>query len=120
MLLVNEVPDRTADALAGKRTLAVRLGPPGVAWLYGALQFCALAGAAGFVVDQDLPWWSFLALVVVLAPLLASARAGGPSRPAALDPGQPGRAYPRLPLACGGAAGEPAGLTVGRPWTGME
>ncbi len=87
MLLVNEVPDRTADALAGKRTLAVRLGPPGVAWLYGALQFCALAGAAGFVVDQNLPWWSYLALVVVLAPLLASARAGwqpAPADPAAL------------------------------------
>lgn len=82
VLLVNEVPDRTADALAGKRTLAVRLGPPGVAWLYVVLQLGALAAAAGVVADGDLPWWSFVALVAVLVPLLASSRAGWPPAPA--------------------------------------
>lgn len=87
VLLVNEVPDRTADALAGKRTLAVRLGPPGVRWLYSALQLGALAAAASFVIEGDLPWWSFVALAVVLVPLLASSRAGwqpAPPDPAAL------------------------------------
>ncbi|TAK53356.1 MAG: prenyltransferase [Gammaproteobacteria bacterium] len=82
VLLVNEVPDRTADAAAGKRTLAVRMGLPGVRWLYGALQLGALAVAAGLVADQGLPWWSLIALVVVLVPLLASSRAGWPPAPA--------------------------------------
>ena len=84
VLLVNEIPDRTADAATGKRTLAVRLGPPGVPRLYGVLQLGALAAAAGLVADGDLPWWSFVALVVVLAPLLASSRAGW--QPASADP----------------------------------
>jgi len=40
-LLVNEFPDRRADAAAGKRTLVVRLGPGRATWL-----FLGLAGVA--------------------------------------------------------------------------
>jgi 1,4-dihydroxy-2-naphthoate octaprenyltransferase len=60
ILLVNEVPDRSADARAGKRTLAVRLGPAGTAALYRANNLLALlvvlaAAAAGLT-----PFWAAL------------------------------------------------------------
>jgi 1,4-dihydroxy-2-naphthoate octaprenyltransferase len=54
---MNEVPDRNADARAGKRTLVVRLGAPGTRVLYlclhvGASAALLLAGALQFI-----PWW---------------------------------------------------------------
>jgi 1,4-dihydroxy-2-naphthoate octaprenyltransferase len=41
VLVMNEVPDRNADAATGKRTLVVRLGSRRTAWLYAALQVAA-------------------------------------------------------------------------------
>lgn len=49
ILLINEVPDRAADAAAGKRTLPVRLGAEATVWIYRGLHatgFAALAVAA--------------------------------------------------------------------------
>jgi len=57
ILLMNEVPDRDADARGGKRTLVVRLGIVATRRLYLALHLTAcvafvLAAAVGL-----LPWW---------------------------------------------------------------
>jgi 1,4-dihydroxy-2-naphthoate octaprenyltransferase len=67
ILLMNEVPDRKADAVVGKRTLAVRLGAEGTRSLYLGLQLTAcvafvLAGTLALV-----PWWIAI-LVLLLLP----------------------------------------------------
>jgi len=51
LLLINGLPDAAADRQVGKRTLAVRLGPTGVAVLYGAL----VLGAHAWLVISV--WW---------------------------------------------------------------
>lgn len=55
ILLANEVPDARADAAAGKRTLAVRLGPAGTARLYLALQVVAVAPLGVLAAGGALP-----------------------------------------------------------------
>src|SRR5512137_1361746 len=60
ILLINEVPDSAADASAGKRTLAVRLGTGGVRMLYQFLTLVALGAAVALVVRHDLPRWAML------------------------------------------------------------
>ncbi len=67
ILLVNEVPDSAADALVGKRTLAVRLGEGGVRTLYGVLTGVSLAAGLALVGRGDLPWWAAIPLVAVAA-----------------------------------------------------
>lgn len=51
VLLMNEVPDRAADAAVGKRTLPVRLGLDATAWLCRGLHalslVCAVLGSLG-------------------------------------------------------------------------
>lgn len=75
ILLMNEVPDRDADARAGKATLVVRLGLPATRRLYLGLQAgaCAtlvLAAALGL-----LPWWVAL-MSLLLLPAAWSAAQG--------------------------------------------
>ncbi len=41
ILFINEFPDRSGDAAAGKRTLVVRLGPDGAKWAYLGLVLLA-------------------------------------------------------------------------------
>ena len=55
ILLINEVPDITADGISGKRTLAVRLGTGGTALLYAGLHFSALLGVLSMVALSALP-----------------------------------------------------------------
>jgi 1,4-dihydroxy-2-naphthoate octaprenyltransferase len=70
VLAVNNLRDRETDREAGKRTLAVRLGPKGTrmliaAFLAGSLAAPLVAAAAGWV-----PWTALLPLV--LLPWMAS------------------------------------------------
>lgn len=58
ILLVNEVPDSAADAPVGKRTLAVRFGPPGVRAIYVALTLVSTLAGAALVARGDLPLWA--------------------------------------------------------------
>lgn len=66
ILLMNEVPDRHADARAGKRTLAVRLETPGTYRLYLALHVVATAAFLTAGVLSLVPWWMGVASLALL------------------------------------------------------
>jgi 1,4-dihydroxy-2-naphthoate octaprenyltransferase len=65
ILYVNEIPDRRSDAVAGKRTLVVRLSPSTVRAIYGAAAALAFALIAVGVAAGALPWPTLLALAAV-------------------------------------------------------
>jgi 1,4-dihydroxy-2-naphthoate octaprenyltransferase len=65
ILYVNEIPDRTGDALAGKRTLPVRLGRDVVITLYGVAVVGAFAAIVVGVILGVLPVPTLLALLAV-------------------------------------------------------
>lgn len=67
ILLINEVPDSVADAAAGKRTLAVRLGESGTRVLYRLLTGVAFAAGLALVLRRDLPWWAAVPMVLLAA-----------------------------------------------------
>ena len=90
LLIVNNLRDIRTDTLAGKRTLAVRLGDPRSRTAYAAALLLPFAGAAAIAA-----WRPFVLLVALTLPLaripLRSVRAGasGPALIRAL--GQTGR-----------------------------
>lgn len=55
ILLINEVPDITADRATGKRTLPVRLGLGGTSILYIAIHLAALAAIVQMTAAGELP-----------------------------------------------------------------
>jgi len=75
ILLINEVPDIQADALAGKRTLPVRLGARGSRNLYLALHIAAVL-SVGIAVARDLLPWPAIAGTGVLMILAIYASSG--------------------------------------------
>ena len=60
ILVVNNLRDVPTDAVAGKRTLAVRIGVARTRWLYVTLVYAAAAAAV--VVALLTTWWALLAL----------------------------------------------------------
>lgn len=67
ILLMNEVPDRAADARAGKRTLPVRLGVQATRRIYEALQLAAAVAIVAMIWRGQLPL-AALVLPVLLLP----------------------------------------------------
>ena len=72
ILLINEVPDITADAATGKRTLPVRLGLTGTAILYFTIHLVALATVVRMTATGQLP---LLAPLVPAGLMILAARA---------------------------------------------
>ena len=82
ILIANEVPDRRADGMSGKRTLAVRLGARRTGWLYVGVQSLAALMTVGIVWCAAAPAWMALvpaaqmATAVKIAPCLRQGRDG--------------------------------------------
>ena len=74
ILLINEVPDRDADARAGKRTLVVRFGPPGARAIYLGLTALALASSVAAIAIGALPLWYALPAVALASAGAMAAR----------------------------------------------
>ncbi|GAB3257398.1 1,4-dihydroxy-2-naphthoate polyprenyltransferase [Alteromonas gracilis] len=81
ILVANNLRDVPTDTLAGKRTLAVRLGAERTRGLYALLMGAALVALVGVAVSTT--WWALLGLVA-LAPGLRATRTvlGGAAGPA--------------------------------------
>ena len=76
ILVANNLRDIPTDTVAGKRTLAVRLGDERTRYLYAFLVLVAAAAVVAVAVATT--WWALLGL-------------GFLARAAAADPGRPGR-----------------------------
>lgn len=80
VLVANNLRDIPGDTIAGKRTLAVRLGDRGTRRLYAAMVLAALLGVALLGVGAAWVWLGLLAAPLAVAPLRAVlGGAGGPA-----------------------------------------
>lgn len=84
ILLINEVPDISADRQAGKGTVPVRIGTPATRVLYVMLHAAATAAVAALVLSGHLHWGAVLLPVALLG--LAIAASAGISSDAAARP----------------------------------
>lgn len=72
ILFINQFPDRTADAAAGKRHWVVRLGPARARWIYGAIALAAYAWLVAAIFARALPVWAAAALLPAALSLRAA------------------------------------------------
>ena len=75
ILLINEVPDISADGATGKRTLPVRLGLDGTSVLYLALHVSAVGAVAWLTFRGGLPLLAPLVPIALLALTFKAAQA---------------------------------------------
>ena len=66
ILLINEVPDIAADSATGKRTLPVRVGLNGTAYVYLFMHIAAAAAAGWLALQGDMPLLTPLVPVLLL------------------------------------------------------
>ena len=73
ILLMNEIPDIKADGASGKRTLPVRLGNAGTAFLYIGIHLVAVAAVVQLTVMRLLPLATPLLPIILMLPALKAA-----------------------------------------------
>ena len=73
IILINEIPDVTADGVSGKRTLPVRLGNAGTASLYIACHLIAVATIVQLTAMRLLPLAAPLLPIILMLPALKAA-----------------------------------------------
>ena len=84
VLLINEVPDRTADSASDRKTLVVLFGTGGARFIYLGLQFGAVGATAWAVHGGMLPLWALaVPVLVALGSLKAAAGITNPGDGAA-------------------------------------
>ncbi len=90
VLYINQFPDIRADALAGKRTMVVRLGPANARFGYAMIGALAYLWSLAMVLSGRLPAASLASCLAALA-TFAAARVlwGAADRPKALAPALP-------------------------------
>lgn len=73
IILINEIPDVTADGASGKRTLPVRLGNAGTASLYIVCHLIAVAAIVQLTAMRLLPLAAPLLPIILMLPALKAA-----------------------------------------------
>lgn len=75
ILLINEVPDISADGATGKRTLPVRFGLGATSVIYLLLHLSGVAALAALAFRGDFPAWALIVPVLLLVLAWQAARA---------------------------------------------